>query len=48
MFYVFSFGASVKAIIEQLGPQEPNYKRASLEVRIETPWWLPDVTFRRR
>jgi hypothetical protein len=46
VFYVFSFGASVKAIIEQLGPQEPNYKRASLEVRIETPWWLPDVTFR--
>jgi hypothetical protein len=46
VFYVFSFGASVKAIIEQLGPQEPNFKRASLEVRIETPWWLPDVTFR--
>ncbi len=36
----------VKAIFEQLGPQEPNYRRVSLEVRIETPWWLPDVTFR--
>ncbi len=46
VFYVFSFGASVKAIIEQLGPQQPNFRRASLEVRIETPWWLPDVTFR--
>lgn len=46
VFYVFSFGASVKGIVEQLGPQEPNYKHASLEVRIETPWWLPDVTFR--
>ena len=40
------FGASVKAVFEQLGPQEPNYRRVSLEVRIETPWWLPDVTFR--
>ncbi len=46
VFWVFSFGASVKAIFEQLGPQEPNYRRVSLEVRIETPWWLPDVTFR--
>ena len=46
VFYVFSFGAHVKAIFEQLGPQEPNYRRVSLEVRIETPWWLPDVTFR--
>ena len=46
VFYVFSFGASVKAIIESLGPDEPHYRRMSLEVRIETPWWLPDVTFR--
>ena len=46
VFWVFSFGASVKAAIEQLGPQEPNYRRIGLEVRIETPWWLPDVTFR--
>ena len=46
VFWVFSFGARVKAIFEQLGPQEPNYRRVSLEVRIETPWWLPDVTFR--
>jgi hypothetical protein len=46
VFYVFSFGAHVKATFEQLGPQEPNYRRVSLEVRIETPWWLPDVTFR--
>jgi hypothetical protein len=46
VFWVFSFGAHVKAIFEQLGPQEPNYRRVSLEVRIETPWWLPDVTFR--
>lgn len=46
VFYVFSFGARVKAVLEQLGPSEPNYKRLALEVRIETPWWLPDVTFR--
>ncbi len=46
VFWVFSFGAVVKAVIEQLGPQEPNYRRIGLEVRIETPWWLPDVTFR--
>lgn len=46
VFWVFSFGAHVKATFEQLGPQEPNYRRVSLEVRIETPWWLPDVTFR--
>lgn len=46
VFHVFSFGAVVKGVFEQLGPQEPNYRRFSLEVRIETPWWLPDVTFR--
>ncbi|TDB89410.1 hypothetical protein E1264_08330 [Actinomadura sp. KC216] len=46
VFQVFSFGAVVKAVFEQLGPQEPNYRRVSLEVRIETPWWLPDVTWR--
>ncbi|MGH3240023.1 MAG: hypothetical protein ACRDNL_06560, partial [Spirillospora sp.] len=46
VFHVFSFGAVVKAVFEQLGPQEPNYRRVSLEVRIETPWWLPDVTWR--
>ena len=27
VFWVFSFGASVKATFEQLGPQEPNYRR---------------------
>ncbi|WP_327085605.1 hypothetical protein OIE66_25020 [Nonomuraea sp. NBC_01738] len=46
VFWVFSFGIQVKAAFEQLGPQEPNYRRVGLEVRIETPWWLPDVTFR--
>jgi hypothetical protein len=46
VFWVFSFGASVTATFEQLGPQEPNYRRVSLVVRIETPWWMPDVTFR--
>ena len=27
-------------------PAGAELQRASLEVRIETPWWLPDVTFR--
>jgi len=31
--------------LEFLGP-DPTYRRYFFEVRIDTPWWLPDVTFR--
>jgi len=45
VFWVFNFGASVKVEFDYLGPS-PTYRRLGCEVRIETPWWLPDVTFR--
>ncbi len=45
VFFVFNFGISVKIDFEFLGPA-PTYRRAGVQFRIETPWWLPDVTFR--
>jgi hypothetical protein len=45
VFYVFNWGASVRVECNYLGP-EPTQRRLSTEVRIHTPWWLPDVTFR--
>ena len=45
VFFVFNFGISVKIDLEFLGPA-PTYRRAGFQFRIETPWWLPDVTFR--
>lgn len=45
VFWIFTFGASVKIEFDYLGPN-PTYRRLGCEVRIETPWFLPDVTFR--
>lgn len=45
VFWVFDFGASVRVEWTYLGPN-PAYRRLSVELRIHTPWWLPDVTFR--
>ena len=45
VFWVFDFGASFKVQWDYLGP-EPAYRRIGCELRIHTPWWLPDVTFR--
>ena len=45
VFWVFDFGANIKVQWDYLGP-EPAYRRIALELRIHTPWWLPDVTFR--
>ena len=45
VFFVFDFGASFKVQWEYLGP-DPAYQRVMAEVKIHTPWWLPDATFR--
>ena len=45
VFWVFRFGASFKVEWDYLGP-DPAYNRVSCEVHIDTPWWMPDVTFR--
>jgi hypothetical protein len=45
VFFVFDFGASFKVEWDYLGP-DPAYRRIFTEVKIHTPWWLPDVTFR--
>lgn len=45
VFGVFNFGASIRVEFDYLGPN-PTYRRLGCEIRIETPWWLPDVRFR--
>lgn len=45
LFRVFRFGASIKVQLDFLGPN-PEYKRLAFEIRIDTPWYLPDVTIR--
>ena len=44
VFWVFDFGASFKLEWDYLGP-DPAYRRIGCEVKIHTPWWLPDATF---
>jgi hypothetical protein len=46
LFGCFNFGASVKLDHAVLGPGPTSYRRTSTIIRIETPWWLPDVTVR--
>lgn len=46
LFGCFNFGASVQGEHSRLGPSDPDYKRTSAVIRIETPWYLPDVTLR--
>jgi hypothetical protein len=45
VFFVFDFGASFRVQWDYLGP-DPAYRRVMAEVKIHTPWWLPDATFR--
>lgn len=46
LFGCFNFAASVHVDYGELGPGPSAYSRVSTVVRIETPWWLPDVTVR--
>jgi len=46
LFGFFRFGASIMAEIVWLGPERESYSRRALVIRIETPWFLPDVTIR--
>lgn len=41
-----TLGLMAHADIAVLGPSDNEYKRASVVLRFETPWWLPDVTVR--
>jgi hypothetical protein len=45
VFRVFNFGASIEIKLDWLGGP-PRFSRQSFTFRIETPWWLPDVTIR--
>ena len=44
LFWVFSFGAEIGMKITYLG-KSPWYTTLHAEVKIDTPWFLPDVTF---
>jgi hypothetical protein len=44
LFFVFSFGAEIGMKITYLG-KTPWYVTIHGEVKIDTPWFLPDVTF---
>lgn len=44
LFWVFSFGAEINLRITYLG-KHPWYVTLHAEIRIDTPWFLPDVTF---
>ncbi len=44
LFFVFSFGAEIGMKITYLG-RTPWYATVHGEVKIDTPWFLPDVTF---
>jgi hypothetical protein len=44
VFRVINFGAVIEVELDWLGP--PAYSRQSFTFKIETPWWLPDVSIR--
>ena len=44
LFWIFSFGAEIGMKITYLG-KHPWYLTLHAEIRIDTPWFLPDVTF---
>lgn len=44
LFFVFSFGADISLKLTYLG-KHPWYLTLHAEIRIDTPWFLPDVTF---
>jgi hypothetical protein len=45
IFRVINFGAVIEIELDWLDTK-PRYSRQSFCFRIETPWWLPDVTIR--
>jgi hypothetical protein len=45
LFYVFHFGADVSVDMDFLG-RHPFSALVTFQVHIDTPWFLPDVTFR--
>lgn len=45
LFKVFKVSLEAKIELDCIWP-EPDYKRVAFELRIGTPWWLPDVTLR--
>jgi hypothetical protein len=45
VFWVFNFGISTIVEFDFLGPDSV-YWRIGVEIRIETPWYMPDATFR--
>ena len=44
LFWIFSFGAEINLKITYLG-KHPWYVTLHAEIKIDTPWFLPDVTF---
>ena len=44
VFWIFSFGAEINMQVDYLG-KTPWYTHVHAEVKIDTPWFLPDVTF---
>jgi hypothetical protein len=44
LFFIFSFGAEINLKITYLG-KHPWYITLHAEIKIDTPWFLPDVTF---
>ena len=46
VLHCFNFGAQIKIDVAALGPGDPAYHRKTTVIRIETPWFLPDVTVR--
>ncbi|HEX6865048.1 MAG TPA: hypothetical protein VF414_19615, partial [Thermoanaerobaculia bacterium] len=45
LFGVFRVSVEAKVELDCIWPA-PDYKRLAFELRIGTPWWLPDVTLR--
>ena len=44
LFFVFSFGAEINVRLTYLGTH-PSFLTIHAEIKIDTPWYLPDVTF---
>jgi hypothetical protein len=44
LFWIFSFGAEISLRVNYLG-KHPWYMTLHAEIKIDTPWFLPDVTF---
>ena len=47
LFWIFSFGAEINLKLTYLG-KHPWYVTLHAEIKIDTPWFLPDITLHRR